>query len=196
MQKMNELHEAETDQYTIHFNLTFSLDRDGFMRRTCPSCGRDFKTDASASDFTTELQPYFREAGLDIGDQEEDGNKDVKAFLRCPYCAQRYEASEMLTEELVSYVKRLILREHILPMMNKSFAQIADSFGRRSRNSFVSVTFEHNRSVLPVRPISGPDLPDMTIIDMRCCGKRIKVSDGWYYLNQCPYCETHVLVQN
>lgn len=193
---MSDSHEAETDEQTSRFNLTFSLDRDGFMRRTCSSCGRDFKAEANASDFATALQPYFREAGLEIGVREEEENGGEKEYLRCPYCSHRAESSEMLTEELVNYTERLILREYLLPMINQHLAQTADSFGSGTRNSPVSVSLEHDPGVRAVRPISGPEPPDMTIVHLLCCSKRIKVSHGWYKLSHCPYCDTRVRLYN
>ena len=192
---MNNAHEAESDVQRTQFSLTFSLDRDNFVRRTCPRCGRDFKTETSAADLAAALQPYFREAGIEIGAREEEETDAGKAYLRCPYCGYHAEASDMLTEDLITYTKRLIFREYLQPKLNKELAAIADSFGRGSRNSLVSVTFQHDPSVRAVRPIAGPEPPDMTIVHMHCCNQRIKIG-GWFDLRQCPYCDTQVQIQH
>jgi len=192
--------ESQSEDVT-RFHLTFSVDKDKFFRRSCPSCGRDFKTQINEADLVASLQPAFRQMGLDIGaEQSEEQREEAKEHLYCPYCKHYAESSDMLTQTFVSYFKRYVMRECILPVMNKMFSRVADAFGRSSRGrskgliSF-DVTIEHNRTILPPRPISGPEPPDMTIVELLCCGKKIKVLDGWYDLNLCPYCGTRVSLQ-
>ena len=48
-----------TDDEKITFSFTFSLDRDNFFRRTCPSCGRDFKTEVEPNDLAAIIQTMF-----------------------------------------------------------------------------------------------------------------------------------------
>jgi hypothetical protein len=45
----------EPAENTIQFNLLISPDRDGFLRRTCASCGRNFKTEIDPADFAWAL---------------------------------------------------------------------------------------------------------------------------------------------
>lgn len=190
--------EEHTDN-VIHYRLTFSLDQDRFFRLTCPNCGRDFKTEVNEADLAASLQPAFQQMGLEIGavsDENKDGHVEK---LYCPYCEYQAETSDMLTQTFVSYFKRFAIREYVLPMMNKTFSSIADSFGgSRGRSKgliSLEVKFEHSRIVLPPRPISGPEPPDMTVVELLCCKKRIKVQDGWYGLTLCPYCGTKLRIQ-
>jgi DNA-directed RNA polymerase subunit RPC12/RpoP len=181
---------------SIRISLTFSVDRDGFFRRSCPNCGRDFKTQVDEGDLVASLQPAFRQLGLEIGAEQED---ETKEYLYCPYCGYYAESSDMLTQTLISYLRRYVMREYVLPRVNKMFSGVADSFRNVSRSSRgpigFEMKFEHNAALLPPRPISGPEPPDMTMVDLLCCGKRIKVMDGWYDVNLCPYCGTRVLLQ-
>lgn len=192
--------EEHTDD-VIQFRLTFSLDQNQFFRRTCPSCGRDFKTEVNEADLVASLQPAFQQMGLEIGTGTDKSNKskeNITQYLYCPYCGHQAEASDTLTQTFVSYLRRYAMREYVLPMMNRAFSGIADSFGGsrgRSKGLFsIEMKFEHNRIVLPPRPISGPEPPDMTIVELLCCNKRIKIQDGYYGLKLCPYCGTSVLI--
>jgi len=185
----------------VRCQLTFNVDRDGFFRRTCPSCGRDFKTQVNEADLVASLQPAFRQIGLEIG-AELSGEREEEAqeHLYCPYCEHYAESGDMLTQTLVSYFERYAMREYVLPVVNKMFSNAADAFGGIGRGSSkgsisFEIIFEHHRSVLPPRPISGPEPPDMTIVELLCCGKRAKILDGWHDLRLCPYCGTRVLLQ-
>lgn len=188
---------------TIRFHLTFSLDRDRFFRRSCPSCGRDFKTNVSEADLVTSLQPAFRQMGLEIGSASPESLKDidqVSQYLFCPYCGHRAESADMLTQTFRSYLRRYAMREYILPQLNKMLSGFSDSFrniGRGSSRGLISmkVSFEHNRALLPPRPICGPEPPDMITIDLLCCGEKVKILDSWHSSLVCPHCGETVLPQ-
>ena len=194
--------ESESPQKT-QYSLSFSLDRDNFLRRECPSCGRHFKTKVEPADLVAIVQPAFRQAGQDIGEVRPGGgmgnNEESPALLRCPYCGFVAEASEMITAALADYIKRYIYREVLLPKVDRLFSDVERSFNRpRSRSrGFLSleVTFKHEDIMLPPRPISGPEPPDMTTVDLMCCGKQIKILDGWCDVITCPHCSTADVLQ-
>jgi uncharacterized Zn-finger protein len=192
-----------TDKEVSHYSITFSLDRGSYFRRTCPSCGRDFKTEADPSDLAYALQPAFREAGVEIGEVRSGENEDTVAQqasrLHCPYCGHADQASEMLTLVFSEYLKRYAMREVMLPQINKMFSGLEDTFNRprtSSRGLFsIDIRFEHHDSILPPRPISGPEPPDMIVVETLCCGKRVKILDDWRDLVVCPYCGTQLALQ-
>ena len=191
--------ETESEN-VVPFRLTFGLDRDNFFRRACPSCGRDFKTQIDEADLVASLQPVIRRMGVEIGETPEERKDREKEYLYCPYCEHHTESSDMLTPTFIAYLKRHLMREYVMPMVNKMLSNVADSFGGASRGRTggmfsIEVNFEHNRPVLPPRPISGPEPPDMTIVEFLCCGKKVKVFDGWYSISLCPYCGTEVSIQ-
>jgi hypothetical protein len=176
----------------VQFSLSISVDRDHFMRRTCPSCGRDFKTKVDGGDLAWAMSSQIRRMGLDIGAKPAGETEDAaKTLLRCPYCEHQAEASDMLTEETVNYLQRFALREYLLPMVNNMFSGLEDSFGN-SGGGFISVSFKHSRSILPPRPIHGPEPPDMKIVELLCCGEKIKIAEKWYDLQTCSFCGTPV----
>jgi hypothetical protein len=147
---------APNDQ--IQFAVSISTDRDGFMRYTCPSCGLDFKTQIDPADLQWLLTSYCRRAGLEIGARGSDSSSPYCFW--CPYCGDRAESRQMLTEETVTYLKRIVHREYVLPQLSRMFAGLADSFGGQKQSGgllSLSIELKHSRSVLPVRPMHGPE---------------------------------------
>lgn len=176
---------------TFHFS--YSLDRKHFFRRACPKCGLEFKTKADPGDVASILQPAFRQLGLEIGEDPENGEdqEKPKTYLTCPYCGDQSEISDFLTPAFISYLKRFVLREIMLPKINGLFEDLANSVGHhKSGGGFLSIEFsmEFNRSLYPPRPIAGPEAPDMKIIDLGCCSKEIKILENWKCEIFCPYC--------
>jgi hypothetical protein len=52
----------------------------------------------------------------------------------------------------------------------------------------LSMTFEYDQPILPPRPISGPEIPDMMAVIFLCCENQGKILDGWRYILTCPFC--------
>lgn len=95
------------DEDSVRFSITFALDKDEFLRRTCPSCGRDFKTQADPADLSSVLQPAFRRIETEIGEisiSAAEGESKPQ-YLLCPYCNHRAESGDMLTNEFQVYLK-------------------------------------------------------------------------------------------
>jgi DNA-directed RNA polymerase subunit RPC12/RpoP len=194
----DENEEQDSSDQQVRFNLEISPDRDHFLRRTCPSCGRDFKTEIDPADLAwalnTQIQRVSDEVGVSPAEIAQEGTPDN---LRCPYCQHVAEASEVHTEETIEYLKRFAYRDHALPMINKMFSELEDSFGGGNRGGgggffSISISFKHERSVLPPRPIHGPEPADMKVIEFLCCGKKIKVADRWDDVSICTYCGAQV----
>jgi hypothetical protein len=179
----------------VTFAASISTDRDQFYRRACPSCGREFKTQVDPSDLQWALAAQCRRMGLEVGEEHTD---DAPADrIRCPFCDHEAPGSEMHTDETVEYLKRLVYREFVLPQMNKLFSGLEDSLGHGHRGGgflSISLEFKHSRSLLPVRPIHGPESADMTIVEFLCCSKRIKIPDSWRDLQACSYCGAAVVL--
>src|SRR5260370_38250635 len=64
--------------------VSVSTDRDRFMRRTCSSCGRDFKTEIDPSDLQWAFSSYCQRVGCEVG--EHHGDPRSPTLIRCPYC--------------------------------------------------------------------------------------------------------------
>lgn len=165
------------------------------MRRTCPACGRDFKTEINPNDLQWALNAYCQNTSDEIGVPAQGG--DSVQEIQCPYCAHKAESNQMLTEETLTYLKRIAYREYIIPKLNNLFAGLENSLaggGRSGGFISMSIQFTHSRSVLPVRPMHGPEPADFKIINFLCCNKKIKVSDSWVAISLCSFCGAEVML--
>lgn len=194
--ELNE--ESDEDQDSsdsqVQFNVSISTDRDDFLRRTCPSCGRDFKTAIDSTDLAWALSAQIKRMGLEIGATPvSEDEETAQQQLLCPYCHQAAAGSEMHTEETIEYLKHFVYRDYVVPMLNKTFSDWEDSIGRGGGGGgFISISFEHEPMPIPPRPIHGPEPADMKIIEFLCCGKQMKVADNWMEVSECIYCRTQV----
>jgi len=178
----------------VQYAVSISTDRDGFLRRSCASCGRDFKTQISESELQWALAFQVQRMGLDIGSDVLSTTNEGPRVLRCPYCAFPGKDQDMHTDETVNYLKRVILREVVMPQLNDFFSGLENIFGRGGSRGQVSIRFEHTPGVKALRPIHGPEPPDMDIVEFICCGKKAKVAGGWTDVQVCVFCGAEVIV--
>jgi hypothetical protein len=185
----------DSSENQVRFSISISTDRDSFLRRTCPSCGRDFKTEIDPTDLAWALSSQIQRMGIDIGAAPAGEERAAQDFLLCPYCHHSAKASEIHTGETIEYLKHFAYREYVVPMLNKTFSELEDSLGGgNSGGGFISISvnFKHEPIPVPPRPIHGPEPADMKIVEFLCCGKQIKVLDQCMDVNECVYCRTQV----
>jgi hypothetical protein len=200
---MNEEHREHFDEEPnedssdsiLRFEVSISTDRDHFLRRACPSCGRDFKTIIDQADLSWLLSEQIKRVGSEIGAVPTVEKGQTETELRCPYCHHVAKSSEIHTAETIDYIKRFLYREYVVPMLNRTFSDLEDSIGSGRRGGgFISISFKHEPITLPPRPIHGPEPADMKIVHFLCCDKQMKVYDSWDDLTACLYCNTPVAV--
>jgi len=80
----------------VKIPMRLPLDSDGFLRRECPYCKREFKM------FPLEEQ----------GEAEE---KSVIVELFCPYCGQSVGKKSWWTQEQLRYAKEIALKKVLEP---------------------------------------------------------------------------------
>ncbi len=125
------------------FALSVPLDGDGFFRRACPTCGREFNW-------------------LHC---EDDGSDDRPAEYFCPYCGVAAEPDEWQTEEQMRYIEE----ETIARVVGPAAEELESSFRSRGRSS--SGLFGISLSVeMPERRQAGPvsEPNDMRRVDFSC----------------------------
>jgi hypothetical protein len=178
----------------LRFTVSISQDRDGFLRQTCPSCGRDFKIQIDPAHLQWLLSSYCQRAGLEIGAASQQEDVDSH-FMWCPYCSHRDQGNQMVTEETMAYLKRIVYREYVLPKINQLFSGLEDSFkGSNRSGGFLSIKVTNSKPVLPVRPIHGPEPPDFKIVTFLCCNKKIKISEHFNDVPVCSFCGSRVML--
>jgi len=135
------------------------LDDDGFLRRECPACGREFK--------------WF---------YSEDSEPVPTDGYACPYCAQTADADSWFTQAQIDVVHDAVGREIVDPMLDEFGREMRHA----SRGSFVQV--DVTSSPRPPRPqLTEPN--DMTRVDPSCHPKEpIKVLENWTDTVHCIVC--------
>ena len=87
--------------YDVRLGMTVPLDSDGFLRRECPTCEREFK-----------WRPSEAEDGNDVEPAD-----DVGYF--CPYCGVAAPVDAWLTQAQLALAQNIVAREVIGPMASK-----------------------------------------------------------------------------
>jgi hypothetical protein len=86
---------------TVSFTMTIPLDSDGFLRRECPTCEREFK-----------WRPSDAEAGDDVEPADDAG-------YFCPYCGVQAPVDAWLTPAQLALAQDIVVREFVEPMVSK-----------------------------------------------------------------------------
>jgi hypothetical protein len=96
----------EADGDFVQIDLSFPLDDDGFLRRECPDCGREFKW------LTT--SPH---EGSAFGDDPSHANHDQPEVgsYHCPYCAVVAAADDWLTRGQARIVEQAVMDRVVNP---------------------------------------------------------------------------------
>jgi hypothetical protein len=85
----------------VSFEMTIPLDSDGFLRRECPTCEREFKWRPSAAEVEEPVEPAY------------------EADYFCPYCGVQAPADAWLTQAQLALAQNIAHREVIAPMVRE-----------------------------------------------------------------------------
>jgi uncharacterized Zn-finger protein len=90
----------------IEINISFPLDDDGFFRRECPFCNREFKI-LIAEEERRDLVQRLVDSFMIESEMPDEACEEVKSEDEaiCPYCGQRANKSSLWTREQSEYVK-------------------------------------------------------------------------------------------
>ena len=146
------------------FTLSLPLDEDGFFRRACPTCIREFK--------------WFH--------SEDDDSEDSPATYFCPYCGVAAEQGEWQTEEQMRYIEE----EAVATVLGPALEELEGAFGSSGHSS--SGLFQISLSVdMPERRQAAPvfEPNDMRRVDFTCHPEEpVKVDEAWTGPVHCLCC--------
>jgi hypothetical protein len=168
---------------------TLPLDSDGFLRRECPSCKRQFKWRPSQAQTTN-----ASEGDLEFParlDQEPDENHTPE-FYYCPYCAEPAAPGAWWTKEQIEYGTALVKAEILGPHLR----DLAHSLHGLDRpGGIISVRVNMNMpDITRPEPLMEPD--DMVRVDYPCHpGEPLKVEESWAGEVSCLVCGIRYPVQ-
>jgi hypothetical protein len=140
------------DEVTLEMSMP--LDSDGFLRRECPTCEREFKW-LPGSD-----------------DDNADAVVPDDAGYFCPYCGVQAPTGSWLTQAQADLAQNMIQRQVLGPMLN----DLGKDMNRHS-GDFISVSMEYDEPD-ELDPLTEAD--DMRRVDFECHpGEPVKVLDDW-----------------
>ncbi|MBX5482496.1 MAG: hypothetical protein IRZ16_11770 [Myxococcaceae bacterium] len=153
------------------------VDSQGFVRRECPRCRRQFKVRGGPTDGAI-VQRYLGRH-LSFENHQEIARDDVRSF--CPYCGYEAPADEWCTPQQRAWLEK-----------------VADVLGREIRYEQLQYPWR----TLGANPgptfvaVPPPDrLPEMRSEDddlrrfsLFCCAEDVKVDTAWAQPIFCPRC--------
>ncbi len=150
----------------MEFSVSIPLDSDGFLRRRCPTCGREFK--------------WFHGRAEDAPPDWEDPDSYF-----CPYCGVSAGGDSWFTEAQAAYSQQALLG-HATDLIQDELDDVARAINRQGGLIRMSVP----RGGRPaVRPPSLSEPNDMVAVVSPCHPfEPIKVIEGWHEALHCLVC--------
>jgi hypothetical protein len=154
--------------------MSLPLDGDGFLRRECPTCEREFK-----------WLPSSEEPDDPAGGRAPSEAEAPSAYY-CPYCAVTAPPEAWFTKAQLALAESAIRREVIDPELDKLSREIAKL--NRSSGGLLGIEARMERDELePVPQLDEPG--DMRRIDFSCHpDEPVKVVDDWDRPVHCLVC--------
>ncbi len=178
---------SESEAPNLSLSIAVPLDAHTCVRSECPNCGLEFKRDM-------EEHAIHDVLGWAVGRilQSEgigDGPDEVPTRTnRCPYCAHEAKSQDFLHPEHVTYIKRLVFRDYVEPMVSKMFESTLGSF---RNNKYIKVTTSSGPK--RIRPILGPEGSGMVRVRCLACSTLFKLSPAWRGSVHCVNCGSELL---
>jgi hypothetical protein len=175
----------------IVLSVSVPLDDDGFLRRACPLCAREFKLKPLEGEVRSiaeqSMHAFLSADSAPDADEGENIDEDAEAQQRwCPYCAQPSPENEWSTREQTAYfmahaqnVMASLVNEHLIRPMKR--------MSQSTRGGPISVTFEAEE-MEQREPWISPEPNDMRRFTLPCCEREIKIEDGWSGTVTCLFC--------
>lgn len=113
----------------LSVSVPIEVDDDGFLRRECPHCEREFKWLPS-----------------------DDSEPMPAEGYHCPYCNQQADADHWVTKAQIDYVGAVDMQEFAGPLLD----DLEQSFNRG--HGMVSAHFERGDTSTPVKPSEPNDM--------------------------------------
>jgi Zn ribbon nucleic-acid-binding protein len=141
--------------------ISLPLDSEGFLRRECPTCEREFKWRPTP--------------------EREHGEPAPEAGYFCPYCAEQAPLDSWWTKPQLETIRSAAHKEVVEPAL----ADITKSIESASSRS-IKITSRKTEAQVPP-PLTEPD--DMRRVDFACHpAEPVKVLDDWVPQVNCIVC--------
>jgi hypothetical protein len=147
----------------ITLSMEIPVDSDGFLRRECPTCEREFKWLPAAED--------------------DDAASMADGGYFCPYCGVQAPADAWSTPAQLALARDITQAEVVEPMLSK----FADDLARTFQSAGMTTRSAPRRQLGEPEPLTESD--DMTRVDFACHpSEPLKVLDDWRQPVRCLIC--------
>jgi hypothetical protein len=150
----------------VDLELKFPLDEDGFLRRGCPNCEREFK--------------WFDGA---TAETPEDFMGPDRYY--CPYCGVPAALDSWWTKNQLDFIERAAAG----PVLEHVADELSQAFRSASSRSRGGLRFEQKAISLPEPPLPLVESNDMSAVASPCHSfEPIKITESWTDLIYCLVC--------
>lgn len=148
------------------FSMSIPLDSDGFLRRECPTCEREFKWLPTA--------------------EGEEATPTLAAGFFCPYCAVQAAPDAWLTQAQVDMATSIAYDEVVAPELESLKRSVEDL--NRSSGGLMGIRADMTiEEPEPAGELTETD--DMRRVDFACHPTEpVKVLDDWHREVHCLVC--------
>lgn len=151
----------------MEFSVLIPLDADGYVRRQCPACEREFKWFHGRTDATP------------------DNWQDPDSYF-CPYCGVEAAGDEWFTDAQAAYVQQS-LSGHVGDLVADELEDVARSINREGGLIRLSVSDRGIDTNPPPPPLSEPN--DMAAVEAPCHPfEPVKIREDWLDAVHCLVC--------
>ena len=149
----------------VTLEMSMPLDSDGFLRRECPTCEREFKW-------------------LYTPEEEGTAAPTIDGGYFCPYCGIQAETNTWLTQTQVELAQNMVATQVLGPML-KRFGDDIKGIGRSSGGMMSGeVKYDAPDELDPLTEVD-----DMARVDFECHPTEpVKVLDDWDKPVSCLIC--------
>ncbi len=147
-------------------SMSVPLDSDGFLRRECPTCEREFK---------------WLPASDDAEEDQETPSASENGYY-CPYCKAQASPDAWFTKAQIEQAKAVLTREFVEPELMK----FKETTEQSAAGGFLDISVDVDT---PDDPPSLTEPDDMRRIDFPCHSQEpVKVLEDWSEPVHCMIC--------
>lgn len=167
----------------IVHNIPFPLDEEGFFRRQCPYCNREFKVLLEKDELNQLSNNQIDSYLVESNNENNDNEHEEETEYTCPYCGQCAPKEKWWTQEQVDYI-HVFLKNIVASLLNN---QLIKPLKRTYNKSNSFLRFE-GKEIEQVEPWISPEINDMVVFELPCCNRKLKIDDSWLDITYCFFC--------
>ena len=157
--------------------ISLPLDDEGFFRRQCSFCEKEFKIFLTKNELQDLEQDGIGSYLLPEGQRtdQNDASIDDDEHFFCPYCGEMAPQSDWWTQEQLAFF-RVHAENYMAKIVNDKFIKPMKRKYGRPKKGFISFHLDAKEIKQKDAWIS-PEENDMSIIHLPCCTKKMKIDE-------------------